>query len=66
MITIERGKMKGYYRIDSSRGVKGLYELWESKKFGDEIACAVTLNGQEIDSTWDNLRDFIQEYEYGL
>lgn len=50
--------MKGYYRIDKARYTEGLFELWESKKFGDEAPAKVTLNGIEVGETWDSLDEF--------
>jgi hypothetical protein len=53
--------MKGYYKISEMRTAKGLFELWESKKYGDEVAAKVTLCGIEIGETWNDLRTFIND-----
>ena len=54
--------MNGYYRIDKARYMEGLFELWESKVFGDEAPTKVTLNGVEVGETWDSLAVFYNEY----
>ena len=41
--------------------MEGLFELWESKKYGDVAPAKVTLNGDEVGETWDSLTDFYKE-----
>lgn len=50
--------MKGYYRIDKF----GLFELWESEKYGDEVPAKVTFKGQIIGETYDSLENFLKVY----
>lgn len=50
--------MKEYYKISEMVTPQGLLELWESKKFGDEVAAKVTLCGIEIGKTYDDLRTY--------
>lgn len=59
--------MKGFYKISEMRTTDGLLELWESKKYGDEVAAVVTLNGRKIGRTFDDLRtyyydEYLQNY----
>lgn len=48
--------------IDEKTECDGLWQLWESNKYGDEREAIVTLNGQMIGKTWDGLFTFIAEY----
>lgn len=40
----------------------GKFELWESKLFGDEVPCIVTLEGTKVGETFDSLNSFVKEY----
>lgn len=46
---------KHYYKIAELHKPEGLFELWESKHYGDEVVALVTLNGNITGSTWDDL-----------
>lgn len=50
-----------YYKIGECRNEKGLFELWENKEWGDEIAALVTLDKVIVGSTHDDLYTFIDE-----
>ncbi len=54
-------EMKGYTVIDEVKKPEGLYQLWESNRFGDEVAAPVTLNGERIGETYDRLEEWIDE-----
>ena len=51
------------YRIDQRRRPEGLWELWESKRHGDEVPAIVTLNGEIFTKTWEGLDEFLKEYD---
>lgn len=51
-------KLNHYYKIDSYQTTEGLFELWESKKYGDTVSAIVTLSGEYIGRTWESLPDF--------
>lgn len=52
--------MVGYYKLSERHTAKGLFELWESEKYGDEVPSIVTLNGIEFSATFDTLDEFLQ------
>lgn len=52
-----------HYVIDTLRNEYGLFELWESRKYGDLDACVVTLNRNIVGTTFETLTEFI-ENEY--
>lgn len=52
-----------HYVIDTLRNEYGLFELWESRKYGDLVACVVTLNRNIVGTTFETLTEFI-ENEY--
>lgn len=54
---------KGHYtiKLDQLHKPEGLFELWEHDKYGDEAEALVTLNGEIVGFTWDNLHIFYEE-----
>lgn len=55
--------LKGYYRIDKRYTKYGIYELYESLRYSDEVESLVTLNGIVHGYTYESLDIYIEELE---
>lgn len=54
-------RLKDYYKIDTLKKPEGIFELWEHKTLGEYAAAIVTLNGDRIDKTLDDLNTWYSE-----
>ena len=50
-----------YYVIDRMHKPQGIFKLWEHRYFGEYMACTVTLNGQKVGETLDDLQTWYED-----
>ena len=59
-----KAKHDTHYRIATRTTMFGVFELWESKKYGDEMPADVWLNGAKVGATWDDLDTWLFDNDY--
>lgn len=57
--------LRGYLKIDQKEKEGRLYELWESERFGEDVAALVRESdtGAIVGTTFDSLADFLNDLE---
>ena len=54
--------LKNYYKIDEAKCYAGTLELWEHNTLGEFAASILTLNGEKIAETFDDIWTAWEEY----
>lgn len=57
--------IRGYFKIDQKEKEGKFYELWESERFGEDVAALVRESGTGaiVGTTFDSLADFLTDLE---